>query len=168
MAEEFVINSTAIEDKINQLLPSQGGFGAGVDFSASTMIIPIIDLTESASGATVRADLQTAQSLTNSNAFTVGINTTVTLLNGTGYWLFQGHVENNGVSDLFVRLTDGTTTKNIYVVGAGDSGVIITPLTFTIFLAAGESITATTGSDSLFHGSFRQIADLSGNLIQPT
>ena len=36
MAQEFTINSTAIESKINQLLPSQGGFGAGVDFSAST------------------------------------------------------------------------------------------------------------------------------------
>ena len=36
MAEEFIINSNAIETKINQLLPSQGGFGAGVDFSAIT------------------------------------------------------------------------------------------------------------------------------------
>ena len=34
MAEEFIINSRTIEDKINQLLPSQGGFGAGIDFSA--------------------------------------------------------------------------------------------------------------------------------------
>ena len=46
MAQEFVIKSPEIEDKINQLLPSQGGFQAGVDFSASTMVVPIIDLTE--------------------------------------------------------------------------------------------------------------------------
>ena len=50
MAEEFIIKSEAIEDKINQLLPSQGGFQAGVDFSASTMVIPIVDLTETAEG----------------------------------------------------------------------------------------------------------------------
>ena len=63
MAQEFTINSSAIESKINQLLPSQGGFGAGVDFSASTMVIPIVDLTESAEGSDVRQDLQTAFSL---------------------------------------------------------------------------------------------------------
>ena len=60
MAQEFVINSEAIESKINQLLPSQGGFGAGVDFSASTMVIPIVDLTETASGSALRQDLQTS------------------------------------------------------------------------------------------------------------
>ena len=46
MAQEFTINSTKLEDKINQLFPRQGGFGAGVDLSASTQIIPIVDLTE--------------------------------------------------------------------------------------------------------------------------
>ena len=59
MAEEFTINSNAIETKINQLLPSQGGFQPGVDFSASTMVIPIVDLTETAEGSTLRQDLQT-------------------------------------------------------------------------------------------------------------
>jgi len=43
--QQFRINSQVIEDKYNSLLPSQGGQGAGVDLSASTMVIPIIDLT---------------------------------------------------------------------------------------------------------------------------
>ena len=54
MAQEFTIKSQQIEDKINQLLPSQGGFQAGVDFSASTMVIPIVDLTETAEGSALR------------------------------------------------------------------------------------------------------------------
>ena len=33
MAQEFAIKSQDIEDKINQLLPSQGGQGAGIDFT---------------------------------------------------------------------------------------------------------------------------------------
>ena len=33
MGQEFTIKSAKIEEKINQLLPTQGGFGAGVDFS---------------------------------------------------------------------------------------------------------------------------------------
>ena len=62
MAQEFTIKSQQIEDKINQLLPSQGGFQPGVDFSASTMVIPIVDLTETAEGSSLRQDLQTALS----------------------------------------------------------------------------------------------------------
>ena len=58
MAQEFTIKSQSIEDKINQLLPSQGGFQPGVDFSASTMVIPIVDLTETAEGSSLRQDLQ--------------------------------------------------------------------------------------------------------------
>ena len=48
MGQEFIIKSQSLEDKVNQLLPSQGGFQAGVDLSASTTIIPIVDLTETA------------------------------------------------------------------------------------------------------------------------
>ena len=51
MGQEFVIKSPQIEDKINQLLPSQAGQAAGVDFSASTTVIPIVDLTETAEGS---------------------------------------------------------------------------------------------------------------------
>ena len=53
MAQEFTIKAPTIEDKINQLLPSQGGFGAGVDFSASTMVVPIVDLTAKMLGSII-------------------------------------------------------------------------------------------------------------------
>ena len=54
MGQEFFINSEELESKIRQILPSQGGKGAGFDLSASTQIIPIVDLTESAEGSNVR------------------------------------------------------------------------------------------------------------------
>ena len=85
MAQEFTINSEAIESKINSLLPSQGGFGAGIDFSASTMIIPTIDLTETASGSSLRVDLQSAFSHAGITAFNVS-NATTTIVSTTGYW----------------------------------------------------------------------------------
>ena len=110
MAEEFTINSAAIETKINQLLPSQGGFQPGVDFSASTMVIPIIDLTETAEGGTARADLQTALSLTSITAFSV-FNTTTTLINTTGYYRVFGNVQLKSGGGGRFALTDGTTTK---------------------------------------------------------
>ena len=51
MGQEFFINSQELETKVRQLLPSQGGAGQGFDLSASTQIVPIIDLTESAEGS---------------------------------------------------------------------------------------------------------------------
>ena len=91
VAEEFVINSNAIETKINQLLPSQGGFAPGVDFSASTMVIPVVDLTETAEGSGLRQDLQTSISFNSITVFSVA-NTTTTIINTTGYYRVFGNV----------------------------------------------------------------------------
>ena len=87
MAQEFTIKSEQIESKINQLLPSQGGFGAGVDFSASTMVIPIVDLTETAEGSSLRQDLQSAFSHNTGTVFNI-TNTPTTILNTTGYFAY--------------------------------------------------------------------------------
>ena len=73
MAEEFTIKSETLEDKINQLLPSQGGYATGLDLSASSMIVPIVDLTESAEGSNIRQDLQTALSKTSTTVITISI-----------------------------------------------------------------------------------------------
>ena len=91
MAQEFTINSQAIEDKINSLLPSQGGFGAGVDFSASTMVIPIIDLTESAEGSSLRQDLQTSFSHNSNTSVVVAGATNTVIINTTGYFRIFGN-----------------------------------------------------------------------------
>ena len=167
MAQEFTIKSANIEDKINQLLPSQGGFQPGVDFSASTMVVPIVDLTETAEGSSLRQDLQTAQSLTSATAFSVGFNTTSTLINTTGYYSVKGFVENNGNSGCAIKLTDGTTSKTIYDIGATAAGVVVVPVDIVVFLEAGDSLEVTTASATKFKGSTRQIADISGNLINP-
>ena len=130
MAQEFTIKSQDIEDKINQLLPSQGGFQAGVDFSASTMVIPIVDLTETAEGSILRQDLQSSLSLTAQTAFEI-TNTTTTVINTTGYWRVLGLYNLNsatGVRNLTWQLTDGFTTKIIFknTQFAGTTGPVAT------------------------------------------
>ena len=85
MGQEFVIKNKILEDKVNQLLPSQGGAQAGVDLSASSMIVPVVNLTEAAEGSLLREDLQLAMSLTSSTAFDVS-NAATTLVNTTGYF----------------------------------------------------------------------------------
>ena len=66
------------------MLPSQGGLGAGFDLSASTQIVPIVDLTESAEGSQLRSDLQKA--VDNATTETSAVNATVTAINTTGFY----------------------------------------------------------------------------------
>jgi len=173
LAEEFVIKSETLEDKINQLLPSQGGFGAGVDLSASSMIIPIVDLTESAEGSNLRVDLQTALSFTNATTFNVN-GTTSTIINTTGYWrLVAGYTcfEGSGTEDSNILIEDTSgATKILW--GSGFEGsltpkIVAYSVDFVFFLKAGDSLQVSCGGDSRIRGSVRQIADVTGNLVNP-
>ena len=178
MGQEFFINSQELEDKVRQLLPSQGGAGAGFDLSASTQIIPIIDLTESAEGSDVRQDLQTAFSHTSITPFDIATVTTATLVNNTGYYRVFGTVntrtESAGINPNTPQfiLNDGTTQKvliafDFYVTGAlGNFGQ--NTYDFIVFLKAGDSLEAKIiqGGTSLV-GCTRQIADIDGNLVNP-
>ena len=173
MAQEFTINSSAIESKINQLLPSQGGSGAGVDFSASTMVIPIVDLTESAEGSNVRQDIQSSFSLNNTSSFFVE-NTTATLINTTGFWLITGLLINYSSSvagNGSISITDGISSKALINL-RGKTGTPAINLTYSfnylVKLEAGDSITATSSSTLVtVEGIARQIATVDGNLINP-
>jgi len=174
MAEEFTINSAAIETKINQLLPSQGGFQAGVDFSASTMVIPIVDLTETAEGSALRQDLQTAID-TGSTPFTVSATTT-TLIITTGFFRVFGTVTMRGGDDTaragsFI-LNDGATDKKIWQFnckGMATESYMVAPYDFIVFLRAGDSFKCLSpNAEMQFGGSTRQVADISGNLTNPT
>ena len=169
MAQEFTIKSGAIEDKINQLLPSQGGFQPGIDFSASTMVVPVVDLTETAEGSNVRQDLQRAISLTSITPYTVS-NATTTVWNTPGYILLEGASRIYSSSVVTIRITDGTTTKNIAVQNgiAGGVNAGFVSYSFVILVQAGESIEIVSSTaQSSTSGYLRQLADLSGNLINP-
>lgn len=169
MGQEFIIKSQTLEDKINQLLPSQGGFQAGVDLSASTTVIPIVDLTESAEGSNLRQDLQTSLSLNSCTTFSV-IGTTDTLINTTGYFrVFGSMTSQTGGQAIQFKLTDGLTTKVILQFNVqSTAAVVVEQYDFIVFLQAGQSLTATTGtSNQKLVGVTRQIADLQGNLVNP-
>ena len=167
MAQEFTIKSEDIESKINQLLPSQGGFGAGVDFSASTMVIPIVDLTETAEGGTARADLQSALSLNSVTSF-VTRNTTSTIINTTGYFRIFGSASAYSGVTLTITLSDGTTNKNIYNVVVDTNNYFVENFDFIVFCEAGDVVKTTSSSASgELSGCTRQIADLQGNLVNP-
>jgi len=175
MGQEFFINSQELEDKVNKLLPSQGGAGAGFDLSASTQIIPIIDLTESAEGSNLRQDLQTSMSHL-STPFGV-VNTTTTIISNTGYFRVFGAMSCNDSPDsssaVNISITDGSTSK-ILIDGrvtkkyTSDGAYPILPFDFIVFCKAGDSVTAESGSTaSAVRGSTRQIATITGELTDP-
>ena len=166
MGQEFFIKSSNLENKVRELLPSQGGLGAGFDLSASTQIIPIIDLTESAEGSNVRQDLQTALSHSTITAQSVN-NATVTLINNTGYFRIFGICSMSSNFDLSFQLNDGSTTKVVTKLFGFTSKTYI-PVDFNVFLSAGDSLECVSSGDSAtFSGSTRQIADIDGNLVDP-
>jgi hypothetical protein len=175
MAQEFTIKSEQIEEKINQLLPTQGGFQPGVDFSASTMVVPIVDLTETAEGSQLRQDLQTAFSHTQSTSFDV-TNATTTVISTTGYYrvtavsfiLYQNVNASNSII-----INDGASDKTVWLHSTLNApitdGTNSTTQTDTVVkLQAGDSLVVKSDSgQSTITGCVRQIADLSGNLINP-
>tara|TARA_B100000579_G_scaffold412426_1_gene404160 strand:+ start:860 stop:1390 length:531 start_codon:yes stop_codon:yes gene_type:complete len=176
LAEEFIIKSEAIEDKINQLLPSQGGFQAGVDFSASTMVIPIVDLTETAEGSALRLDLQKSFSHNTATVFAVN-NTTTTVVTTTGYFRIIGTATVTTLTTpgtdpkCAIILSDGTTDKEIWSQAIQSTGNAVgssVAIDLLVKLDAGDSLKISSnkaGAD--INGSVRQIADLSGNLTNP-
>lgn len=172
MAQEFTIKSQQIEDKINQLLPSQGGFAPGVDFSASTMVIPVVDLTETAEGSNLREDLQSAFSLIVSNAVSLTNTSATDFINTTGFYRIYGNVNivpATGTGFALFQITDGTTTKilqQFVVTGSGNNTTNI--VDFIVKLEAGDSMQYFGNSSSTsFIGNFRQLADINGNLTNP-
>jgi hypothetical protein len=175
MGQEYFINDQNLENKVRELLPSQGGAGAGFDLSASTQIIPIIDLTESAEGSNIREDLQKALSLSSITAFSV-TNTTTTIVNNTGYYRIFGNV-NGGTSTGSPRtasftLTDGLTSKIIQTFTYPSSSTANTQIElfdFVVFIPAGDSLTCTTSApQTILSGCTRQIATIDGELVNPT
>ena len=172
MGSEYFINSQELEDKIRQLLPSQGGAGAGFDLSASTQIVPVIDLTESAEGSNVREDLQTAFSHSSLTTTKIITATNTVLINNTGYFrvLAYGRVDQS-LGLMEINLFDGSTSKTLFQWGDTTfSNNNFANIDIIVFLSAGDSLRGTSASTSVkdfLRVATRQVADIDGNLVNP-
>ena len=165
------VTSESLQLKLRQLLPSQQGFGT--DLSASDTIIPVIDLTAAAEGSDVPIDLQQAIAFGSQTAFSA-INATVVIANTAGFFRIMGAASitgGTGSRSNDFTMTDGATVKTIWSQKVIPTGTILLSclnFDFIVFLATGDSISATTNTafDSLV-GSSRQIADVNGTPVQP-
>jgi hypothetical protein len=166
------VTSEALQLKLRQLLPSQQGFGT--DLSASDTIIPIIDLTASAEGSDVRADLQSAIAFGNATTISV-VNTTNTVANTAGFYRLFGSLTiydgSSSAQTVKIIINDGSSDKIVYEFGSiganGTERFMNQVFDTNFYITSGESIKITCTATSKFSGSIRQIADNNGNLVQP-
>jgi len=172
LPEIITVNSEALQTQIRDLLPSQNGFGS--ELQATNVITPIIDLTAAAEGSGLAVDLQQAIAFGSMTAFDVS-NTTTTLANSPGWYRIFGvlHVNyaSGGGNFAGFDMTDGLSTKRVwgsdYGNGFNDAATGL-EFDFVVGLSTGESISAVSSdANSHFYGSFRQIADSTGTLVNP-
>tara|TARA_A100001388_G_C28759792_1_gene497049 strand:+ start:958 stop:1494 length:537 start_codon:yes stop_codon:yes gene_type:complete len=173
MAQITSVTSELLQAKIRSLLPSQQGFGE--DLQAQNVIVPVIDLTETAEGSSVRQDLQTALSFGSMDTHQVAAANT-TIINTTGFYRVFGNATIGEASSSArkgkIILGDGTTNKIIWSIGAtATSANVIASVNydFVVFVNTGENVQITSDTvDILFGGSTRQIADINGVLVNPS
>jgi len=174
MTQQFRIESTTLRDKINSLLPSQARGSIDVDLSGQTTIVPIVDLTETAEGSSLRQDLQTSLSLGSVTSHSI-INTTSTIINTPGYFRVFGGVSilvnSSNAGGVRFTLTDGTTSKIIYenkTIASTAFAQYAERYDFIVKIGAGESLTGTGDtSGSRLIGCSRQLATSDGTLVNP-
>ena len=168
MSEVIRVTSEALQSTIRDLLPSQNGFGD--DLMASNVIIPTIDLTASAEGSQIGQNLQTALGFDSMTAHSV-YNQTSTLINTTGFFRIFGNFGFDAAAGSIAgnfNLSDGLSTKTIWGLGQFTAGSGNIDVDFVVFINAGDSFSCSASAGTQFNGSSRQIADINGNLVNPT
>jgi hypothetical protein len=173
LAEIVPVVSETLEATVRSLLPSQRGFGQ--DLQASNVIVPVIDLTPAAEGTSIQEYLQTALAFGNQEVFYANNGNDV-IANTPGFWRVNASFTCNadGTFDQagYIEMSDGLSTKRIlsvYINNATSDTIISETLDKVIFLRAGDTLTAVSGGAKVFvTGSARQLADVNGNLVQPS
>ena len=176
MAQITSVTSESLQAQIRTLLPSQQGFGE--DLQASNVIVPIVDLTSTAEGSSLPSNLQTALAFGSQTSFDVS-NTTSELITTTGFYRITGTATVRNVAsgtvplvELFFRDTSGGVNKVFWALNGGLSSgnaSFAADFDYTVFIAADVQVRCKAEtSDAKCTGSTRQIADISGNLVNPS
>jgi hypothetical protein len=174
MAQITSVTSESLQAQVRRLLPSQQGFGE--DLQASNVITPVIDLTSTAEGSVLPQNLQTAID-TSTDIEIIDAGSTVTIVTTTGFWRVYGTITHKAATvDIIsqVILNNGTTDNIVYELRTdSDSGTddpqYAIALDLVIFVRSGDSIKLTnTNANGTMSIAYRQIADVNGNLVNPT
>ena len=171
MSQIINITSEALQQTVRRLLPSQQGFGE--DLQASNVILPTIDLTPTAEGSQLPGYIQTAIAFGSNTAF-AAINSTVTVANTGGFYRVVGSATvdpDAGITTVaFFRLSDGLTNKTVWSLSSSSTATNQQSVSYdlTFFLRSGDSLVAVSNDgNTVLSGSVRQVATLTGELVNP-
>ena len=172
MAQIIRITSEALQATVRRLLPSQQGFGE--DLEASNVITPVIDVTPTAEGSQLPIDLARSFSYASNTRFDI-TNTSATLVDTPGFYrlvgIFNMQESSSTNVEAAIKLSSGGLNKNILVATIQSASTDIytnVPFDFSIFLDTGDSVIAASNSTTAtVFGTFRQIADRYGNIVNP-
>jgi len=175
MAQIRSVVSESLQAEIRRLLPSQQGFTE--DLQATNVITPVIDITPASDGsAGLPQQLQEAFGYSDITDVSVNQNqSNSVLINNTGFWKYdyqasfsESNADRNGIR---LRLYNGSsykTVQQLYAWASGNDIQFVLPMTGIVFLPAGHSLRVSTDAQCNIRGSHRQIADVDGNLVNPT
>lgn len=171
------VTSEALEKKFRDTFTSQGGAELVDDLYASGVVVPVVDFTAAAQGSELPEFLQTALDFatTVTNRTTNG---TSTITSTPGFYsLYINYcVALRGVQavDYALQIFDGATIKQIWQVGQGNSTTneddVYSTDRLVVYVRSGDSLNitaASSGVNGFISITSRQIADVSGNLINP-
>ena len=173
MSQIISITSEALQATVRRLLPSQQGFGE--DLQASNVILPVVDLTPTAEGSQLSPDLARAMAFTDVTPFAVQ-NSGSTIINTAGFFRIFGNstiTDGSAAGPLNeITMTDGLSAKRIWAQEADTTAStesLSVNVDFIVFVNSGESITCSSNNNkAIFNGSTRQVADLYGNITNPS
>ena len=182
MADQRTYNSRvtteALEKKFRDTFPSQAGAELVDDLYASGVIVPTVDFTAAAQGSALETSLQRAWDFSTSLLTVTSNGTPQTMTTTPGFYKIDLIASTNDfarasvVTIAQVDLFDGATTTPIWrwsTVGqSGTAPEAITSATFYVFVRSGDTLRVRkiAGSETVDIW-YRQIADVSGNLINP-
>lgn len=169
------VTDEALEKKFRDTFKSQGGAELVDDLYAQGVIVPIVDFTSAAQGSELRSDLQSAFD------FATGYerieNQTTTIINTPGFWKLQINLllapsttSSPGTTKVFI--TDPAFTSKIIwsffqdSFGANELDALTDQI--IVFLRSGDLLRVESPNNfSIVNVSYRQIADVYGNLTNP-
>ena len=169
----FQFRKESIEEDLNSNFPSQGQGNPPLYYSLSEVVVPTYSINQVAEGSSLPEILQTAWDFSTGSALQDSAGTT-TVIQNTGFWRCTVNataiVDSTPVT-IRVQLNDGLGTKDIWVMrtaGTTSSIAAVEADDFVVFLRSGDSLQITTTSnDGRIAISYRQIADVNGNLVNP-
>lgn len=176
---DYPINNAVLQKLFRDNFTAQGGSGAQRDLHVSDVIVPIVDLSSTSAETTITETLQQAldhscsiYNLTNQGS------TTTTIISNTGFhlikWYFTHNTFWNGAMNTgaTISITDGSTVKNVwrasFVNNEAGGNQYFNHGSFIVYLRSGDSTIANCPNlRAYLNITTRQIADVSGNIVNP-